>query len=52
MENAIKFANVTFRYATAPKDSRAILNNISFEIKAGETTAIIGASGLGKSTIV
>ena len=52
LKEAIKFHNVCFKYVNAPKEAKPVLNSISFEIKAGETTAIIGASGLGKSTIV
>jgi len=52
LKEAIKFHNVSFKYVNAPKEAKPTLNTISFEIKAGETTAIIGASGLGKSTIV
>lgn len=43
----VVFENVSFGY----KDEKDILNNISFEIKAGETVAIIGKSGVGKTTL-
>ena len=50
--NEIKFEGVSFKYPTAPENSKNVLNKISFSIKAGETTAIVGPSGSGKSTIV
>ncbi|MDX8388779.1 MAG: ABC transporter ATP-binding protein/permease [Ghiorsea sp.] len=43
----IKFENVDFSYTT----ERSILKNISFNVAAGHTTAIVGPSGSGKSTI-
>lgn len=45
----VEFRNVTFRYPNAEDD---VLSNISFVAKAGETTAIIGSTGSGKSTLV
>lgn len=45
----LTFKNVTFTYDGA--DVPAI-KNLSFEAKPGETTAIIGGTGMGKSTIV
>ena len=45
----IEFKNVTFSYAGAQEPA---LKNISFEVKAGEMTAIIGSTGAGKSTLV
>ncbi|MBV1901535.1 MAG: ABC transporter ATP-binding protein/permease [Kordiimonadaceae bacterium] len=44
---AVSFKDVSFHYA----ENRKILNNISFDVPAGTTTAIVGASGAGKSTI-
>lgn len=44
----IKFENVTFQYDDADENT---LNNLSFTCKKGETTAIIGSTGSGKSTI-
>ena len=44
----VEFKNVSFRYADADENT---LNNISFTCKKGETTAIIGSTGSGKSTI-
>ncbi len=43
----IEFRNVSFAYNSL----KPILNNISFKIPAGKTTAIVGSSGSGKSTI-
>lgn len=45
----IKFKNVSFKYPGAEK---YVIKNISFEAKAGETTAFIGSTGSGKSTII
>ena len=44
----IRFDNVSFTYADSGTKA---LKNISFEVKAGETIAIIGTTGSGKSTI-
>jgi len=44
---AIKFENVDFHYDA----NRPILKNVSFEVPAGKTVAIVGPSGAGKSTI-
>jgi ATP-binding cassette subfamily B protein len=45
----VEFKNVSFRYEGAVEDA---LKNISFTAESGQTTAIIGATGSGKSTIV
>lgn len=46
-KDAIEFKNVSFRY-----QDEWVLKNISFRIKKGETVAIVGPTGAGKSTIV
>ncbi|MCM3389623.1 ABC transporter ATP-binding protein [Ureibacillus chungkukjangi] len=43
----IKFENVTFSY----EGDKVILNDISFDLRAGEMTAFVGPSGAGKTTI-
>ncbi len=45
----IAFKNVNFRYENAEDD---VLSDITFVAKAGETTAFIGSTGSGKSTLV
>lgn len=52
LEDKIVFSNVSFKYPTAPKEMRNLFDSVSFKIKAGESTAIVGPSGFGKSTIV
>jgi len=45
----IQYKNVSFSY---DNESKSVLHDISFEIKKGQTIAIVGYSGSGKSTIV
>ena len=45
-ENELNFKNVSFRY-----EKEIVLKNLSFKIKKGQTIAIVGQSGSGKSTI-
>lgn len=49
MKGGIAFQNVSFRYQD---EGALVLNDVSFDIPAGVTTALIGASGAGKTTIV
>ena len=44
----IKFTDVRFGYL----EDEEVLHGITFEVKAGETVAIVGATGAGKSTII
>ncbi len=46
-EGKVTFQHVNFRYL----ENREILHDISFEVKAGQTVAIVGPTGSGKSTI-
>ena len=48
IEGSIEFENVSFAY----EDGREILKNLSFKVKKGETLAILGPTGSGKSTLV
>lgn len=45
----VEFQDVSFRYPGADED---VLENISFAAKKGETTAFIGSTGSGKSTLI
>lgn len=49
IDGNVKFENATFAYDS---DSENVLENVNFEIKAGETIALVGATGAGKSTII
>jgi ATP-binding cassette subfamily B protein len=49
MRQGIRFENVGFRY---PDTDTWALRNLSFELKAGETLALVGENGAGKTTIV
>lgn len=48
----IRFENITFKYPTAPPNTKNVLEGANFKLRAGESTAIVGPSGSGKSTIV
>lgn len=48
LQNAIEFINVDFSYTS----EQLILENINLSIKCGETTALVGTSGAGKTTLV
>ena len=49
VEPAVEFENVSFRYTGADED---VISNVSFKAVAGQTTAFIGSTGSGKSTLI
>ena len=49
LQGHIKFENVTFRYFGG---GDPVLNNVSFETMPGQTVALLGATGSGKTTII
>jgi len=53
---SIEFENVSFAYEAVDAEKRAekrtAINDLSFAIQSGETVALVGASGAGKSTVV
>ena len=44
----VRFENVTFSY----DESKTVLENLSFDVKSGESVALVGPTGAGKSTVV
>lgn len=50
LQRTIEFRSVGFSYADA--DERAILEDVSFSVQAGQVVAIVGLSGAGKTTLV
>lgn len=49
MKGAVSFQNVDFRY---PDGDRLILKDFTLDVKPGESVAFVGASGVGKSTLL
>ena len=50
LEGAIELKNVKFAYPSRPE--QLVLKGVSLHFNPGETTAIVGATGSGKSTII
>lgn len=48
IKGSVEFDNVTFAY----DESKTILSNLSFSVKQGESVALVGPTGAGKTTIV
>ena len=51
VESDISFEDVKFKYPT-PENAPYVFTGMSFKLKVGTSTAIVGPSGSGKSTIV
>lgn len=49
LRKGVEFKDVGFHY---PSNNRWILRNVNFSVKAGETVALVGANGTGKSTLM
>ncbi len=49
VKGEVRFENVTFRYFGS---GEAVLKDVSFEVKPGQTVALLGATGSGKTTII
>ena len=50
--STIKFTNVSFSYPVAGQSDHLVLNDLSIDITPGETVALVGSTGSGKSTLV
>ncbi|MFF3515882.1 ABC transporter ATP-binding protein [Streptomyces sp. NPDC002573] len=49
--DGLRFDGVRFRYPDAPAGSAAVLDGIDLHIRPGETMALVGATGSGKTTL-
>jgi ATP-binding cassette, subfamily B, bacterial len=50
VKGSVTFENVVFHYPARPQD--AALNGVAFDIRPGETVALVGPSGAGKTTVI
>ncbi|MFF9605837.1 ABC transporter ATP-binding protein [Streptomyces sp. NPDC014684] len=50
-ETGLRFHDVRFRYPDAPPDSAPLLEHIDLHIRPGESMALVGATGSGKTTL-
>ncbi len=52
IKGEVKFENVSFTYDEGTASETKVLENVSFTVKPGETIALVGPTGAGKTTIV
>lgn len=52
VRGAISFENVSFGYGDRETEGRAVLKDVSFEVRPGQIVAIVGATGAGKTSLV
>lgn len=52
LKGEVTFENVHFSYAEKSEENSWILDNVNFQLPAGETLAIVGSTGSGKTTII
>ncbi|MGW5973547.1 ABC transporter ATP-binding protein [Streptomyces sp. NPDC055186] len=50
-EGGLRFHGVTFRYPDAPSGSPPVLDRVDLHIRSGESMALVGATGSGKTTL-
>ncbi|WP_252540984.1 ABC transporter ATP-binding protein [Streptomyces sp. RO-S4] len=50
-EGGLRFENVTFRYPDAPEGSPPVLDRVDLHVRPGESLALVGATGSGKTTL-
>ena len=50
-ERGLRFEGVVFRYPDAPPASRPTLDGVDLRVRSGETMALVGATGSGKTTL-
>ncbi|MCZ4121469.1 ABC transporter ATP-binding protein [Streptomyces sp. H39-S7] len=51
LADGVRFEGVGFRYPDAPEDTPDLLHGIDLHIRPGETMALVGATGCGKTTL-
>lgn len=52
IKGSVEFSHVSFTYDKGTPAETKVLNNVSFQVRPGETIALVGPTGAGKTTIV